>query len=60
MKILVINGGSSSFKYQIIDMATNERICQGLVERIGMPEGNFKHKRFPGTDREETFEFPGS
>ena len=60
MKILVINGGSSSCKYQIIDMATNERICQGLVERIGMPEGNFKHKRFPGTDREETFEFPGS
>ena len=60
MKILVINGGSSSFKDQIIDMATNERICQGLVERIGMPEGNFKHKRFPGTDREETFEFPGS
>ena len=60
MKILVINGGSSSFKYQIIDMATDERICQGLVERIGMPEGNFKHKRFPGTDREETFEFPGS
>lgn len=60
MKILVINGGSSSFKYQIIDMATNERICQGLVERIGMPEGNFKHKRFPGTEREETFEFPGS
>lgn len=60
MKILVINGGSSSFKYQIIDMATSERICQGLVERIGMPEGNFKHKRFPGTEREETFEFPGS
>lgn len=60
MKILVINGGSSSFKYQIIDMTTNERICQGLVERIGMPEGNFKHKRFPGTDREETFEFPGA
>ena len=60
MKILVINGGSSSFKYQIIDMETSERICQGLVERIGMPEGNFKHKRFPGTDREETFEFPGA
>jgi acetate kinase len=36
MKILVINCGSSSLKYQLIDMATEQPLAQGLVERIGL------------------------
>ncbi|GAA1326622.1 acetate/propionate family kinase [Leucobacter albus] len=33
--VLVVNSGSSSIKYQVIDEASGERIAQGLVERIG-------------------------
>lgn len=36
MKILVINCGSSSLKYQLFDMATEEVLAKGLVERIGI------------------------
>ena len=36
MKILVINCGSSSLKYQLIDMENETKIAQGLVERIGI------------------------
>jgi len=39
VKILVINCGSSSLKYQLFDMAANERLAKGLVERIGEAEG---------------------
>lgn len=35
MKILVINSGSSSIKYQLLDIPKNKVICHGLVERIG-------------------------
>ena len=35
MKILVINAGSSSLKYQMIDMDNESVIAKGLVERIG-------------------------
>ena len=34
MKVLVINCGSSSLKYQLIDMVNEEALAQGLVERI--------------------------
>ena len=34
-KVLVINSGSSSLKYQLFDMVKGERIAKGLVERIG-------------------------
>ncbi len=44
MKILVINAGSSSLKYQLIDMQTEKPIAKGGCERIGI-EGSFlKHK----------------
>ena len=36
MKILVINCGSSSLKYQIIDSVTEKCLAKGLCERIGM------------------------
>ena len=44
MKILVINAGSSSLKYQLIDMADESVICKGLVERIGIEGANIAHK----------------
>ncbi|MBR4172987.1 MAG: acetate kinase, partial [Clostridia bacterium] len=44
MKILVINAGSSSLKYQLIDMENCEVIAKGLCERIGIDGSNLKHK----------------
>ncbi len=52
MKVLVINAGSSSFKYQLIDMTTKAPLCSGLVERIGDPMGVLTHKIHPDTDKE--------
>ncbi len=43
MKILVINAGSSSLKYQFIDMETEKVIAKGLCERIGI-DGKFTYK----------------
>ena len=44
MKVLVINCGSSSLKYQLINMDTYEVMCQGLVERIGVEGAVLTHK----------------
>ncbi|QKJ18759.1 acetate/propionate family kinase [Microbacterium hominis] len=41
--ILVVNSGSSSFKYQLIDMDAERTLASGLVERIGDDEGRAKH-----------------
>ncbi|MDD5832575.1 MAG: acetate kinase [Clostridiales bacterium] len=49
MKILVINCGSSSLKYQIIEMDTKEVLCKGLVERIGIDGSMLTHK-VPGKE----------
>ena len=46
MKILVINAGSSSLKYQLIDMDTEKWIAKGNCERIGQEDGIFSHKTF--------------
>lgn len=43
MKILVLNCGSSSIKYQLLNMDTEEQITKGLVERIGMKESALKY-----------------
>ncbi|MEG2044348.1 MAG: acetate kinase [Clostridia bacterium] len=43
MKVLVINAGSSSLKYQLIDMTTNVLMAKGQCERIGIDGGIFKH-----------------
>jgi len=48
MKVLVLNCGSSSIKYQLIDMNTNEVQAKGGVERIGESEGILKHKTAKG------------
>ena len=45
MKILVLNCGSSSIKYQLVDMANNAQVmAKGLLERIGLEMGEFTHK----------------
>ena len=46
MVILVLNCGSSSIKYQVIDMndSSSRLLAKGLVERIGLPEGDLTHK----------------
>ncbi len=44
MKILVINAGSSSIKYQLIDMENENLLAKGQADRIGIAGGNFKQK----------------
>lgn len=44
MKVLVINAGSSSLKYQLIDMDTVTVLAKGLCERIGIEGSNLQHK----------------
>lgn len=44
MKILVINAGSSSLKYQLIDMETEKAIAKGVCERIGIDGSFLNHK----------------
>jgi acetate kinase len=43
MKIVIINSGSSSIKYQLIDMPANEVICSGMIDRIGLESSNFSY-----------------
>ena len=45
MKILVLNCGSSSLKYQLIDMSNEEVLCVGLVERIGLEGSVLKQEK---------------
>lgn len=44
MKVLVLNCGSSSIKYQLLDMADEHVMAKGLVERIGIPGSVLTHK----------------
>jgi acetate kinase len=44
MKILIITAGSSSIKYQLIDMEGENVLAKGLIERIGMEGSNLKHQ----------------
>ncbi len=50
MKVLVINCGSSSLKYQFIDMQNEELLASGLVERIGIEGSRIKHEKI-GMDK---------
>ena len=49
MKILVINCGSSSLKYQLIDMENENVLAKGLCERIGI-EGSMLTHKVPGRE----------
>ncbi|MBM6937724.1 acetate kinase [Pseudoflavonifractor phocaeensis] len=56
MKVLVINAGSSSLKYQLMDPDTEEVFAKGLCERIGI-DGRLTHK-VPATDGKYEFDIP--
>ena len=56
MKILVINAGSSSLKYQLMDPATGDVFAKGLCERIGI-DGRLNHKA-PAKDVKLVREIP--
>ena len=43
MKIVIINSGSSSLKYQLINMPLNEVICSGMIDRIGLETSNLTY-----------------
>lgn len=47
-RILVLNSGSSSVKYQLLDMADHSRLAVGLVERIGEETSRLKHTPLTG------------
>ena len=52
MKVLVVNAGSSSLKYQLIDMADESVVLKGVCERITFKGGTLTQKTF---DKRETF-----
>lgn len=49
MKILVLNSGSSSVKYKLIDTTTESTLAEGGVEKIGLPDGFLKYKKADGS-----------
>ncbi|WP_037607700.1 acetate kinase [Streptacidiphilus rugosus] len=57
-RVLVLNSGSSSVKYQLIDMADGSRPASGLVERIGESQGRIKHEPAHHAPRERYEAFP--
>lgn len=56
MKILVLNSGSSSLKYQLVDMETQKALAEGICERIGI-DGVSTYK-VAATSLKETMEIP--
>jgi acetate kinase len=53
MNILIINAGSSSIKFQLIQMPSETVVCSGMVERIGSDEAVFTFKSGKGKIKEE-------
>ena len=58
MKVVVINAGSSSLKYQLIDMDTSVVLAKGVCERIGIEGSSITHKR-PGKEKYFVESFAG-
>ncbi|MDA3952612.1 MAG: acetate kinase [Bacteroidales bacterium] len=61
MKILVLNCGSSSIKYQLLSMSGTEDadlLAKGIVDRIGISDGELKHKTQDGKKYEFTTDIP--
>ncbi len=57
MRILVVNAGSSSLKYQLIDMENEQVLAKGNAERIGI-DGKITHKTFDGRQYSCECDFP--
>lgn len=58
MKILVINAGSSSLKYQLIDMRTEEVLAKGICEKIGFNDSFLKHTKIGYDETEIKIDIP--
>jgi len=56
MKIMVLNSGSSSIKYQIFDMRDRSVLASGLLEKIGEPDSRLTHQTRGPEERFETVE----
>ena len=56
MKVLVVNAGSSSLKYQLLETTTGDVLAKGLCERIGIEGGHIEHK-VNGQKYNENIEF---
>ncbi len=56
MKLLIVNSGSSSIKYQLLAMENEQVLASGLVERIGEPMGLVRCTFFPGAPEERKLE----
>ena len=54
MKVLIINAGSSSLKYQLLNMENEAVMASGIVERIGSETGSLTQKKFIGETVEKT------
>ena len=57
MKVLVVNAGSSSLKYQLFDTATDNVLAKGICERIGI-DGKITHKLPSGAKFQEDISMP--
>ncbi len=53
MKVLVINAGSSSLKYQLLNMENEAVMASGIVERIGDEKGKLTHKKMNDSGEEK-------
>lgn len=50
MKLIILNCGSSSIKYQLVEMPEKKVIAKGLVEKVGLKDSVIKHKNDSGVD----------
>lgn len=58
VNILIVNSGSSSIKFQLIDMENQTPLCKGLIERVGISGGLFHYKTHQGAEKEIQKDFP--
>ncbi|MGR0220650.1 acetate/propionate family kinase [Agromyces sp. ZXT2-6] len=56
--VLVVNSGSSSMKYQLVDVDAGEALATGLIERIGRPSGRATHTDAAGREFRDELEVP--
>ncbi|MCB2207768.1 MAG: acetate kinase [Bacteroidetes bacterium] len=58
MKIIILNCGSSSIKYELVEMPENKVIAKGLVEKVGLKNSVIKHKNEAGVDLKMEMSIP--
>jgi acetate kinase len=58
MKVLVVNAGSSSLKYQLMDTTTGDVLGKGICERIGLTGSSIEHKKADGSKIKKEIAMP--